>query len=398
MQDEVSTTIITVAYTPEEYEKIFAISEDRDQVNKNWEQWRQAANEKKAEASMQDAKYVEQHIDALGLVTYCLGKGIPINARARADYAHILYERQRRESIISSANSEEQEHPQTRTHTYTPPVDKLLTYTGILEEAPFPEISYAEKFGIGPEHIPELLRMVTDDYLASDDANEFEYTATLHAVRALAELHAQAAIEPLLTFYDKASEDDNDWMLETLIYFYTTIGPVALPLLEQFLADPLHDQSAQNYVTEIISKIAEKHPEARTECIAVATRRLADFEVNNPELNEALISALLRMKAVDAAPLIQAAYASGRVDDFWGGDWDEAQYELGLKERPPAQERSSLLSRPPTPARSTTSTPYTPVHKSTKKSSSSSVIIPMVLQILSFEINLDEKERKKRLR
>jgi hypothetical protein len=374
MQEKIPTTIITVAYTPEEYEKIFAISEDRDQVNKSWEQWRQAADEKKAEAAMQDAKYVEQHIDALGLVTYCLGKGIPINARARADYAHILYERQRREAIISSANSEEEEHPQTQTHPYTPPVDKLLTYTSIKGDDPLPEeISYVEQFGIGPEHIPELIRIATDEYLLSDDANDFEFAAPLHAVRAIAELHAEAAIEPLLATYDKAAQNENEWMLETLMDVYTTIGPAALPALEQFLADSSHHKNAQNYVTEIIGNMAKKYPETRIECIATTTRRLAEFATNDPELNGCLIAELLRMKAVEAAPLIQEALASDRVDEYWSGDWDEAQYKLGLKERPPAKERPSILSTPtpPTPARSTTTITDMPVHKSTKKSSSS---------------------------
>ena len=208
--------------------------------------------------------------------------------------------------------------------------------------------------------------MVTDDYLASDDANGFEATAPMHAISALAELHAEAAIEPLLSIFDPASQNDHEWILETLVDFYLTIGPVALPALEQFLVEPSHNDSAQNYVAEIIGKIPQKHPEARTECIAVATRRLADFEVNHPELNGSLVRALLRMKAVEAAPLIQEAYASERVDDFWGADWDEAQYELGLKERPPTQERFGLFSPPSTPTRSTTSIATTPTHKSTK--------------------------------
>ena len=77
------------------------------------------------------------------------------------------------------------------------------------------------------------------------------------------------------------------------------------------------------------------------------------------------------MKAVDTAPLIQAAYASGRVDDFWGRDWNEAQYELGLKERPATEERSSTPLITSTPARSMMSPTTTPVHKATKKSSAS---------------------------
>jgi hypothetical protein len=278
----------------------------------------------------------------------------------------------------------EEEHPTMPTHPYMPPLDKLLTYTNIKGDDPLPEISYVETFGIGKDDIPELIRMATDDYLNSEDANEFEFAAPLHAVRALAELHAEDAIEPLLTLYDKASQNDNEWMLETLVDVFTAIGPATLPSLEQFLADPLHDDSAKNYITEILEQIAEKYPETRTECIAIATRCLADFEVNDPGLNAFLIADLMSMKAVEAAPLIQEAFANDCVEEFWCGDWDEVQYELGLKERPPRKERSSIFptlptwtptlstSTPaqftPTPTPSMPSIPNTPVHKSTKKS------------------------------
>jgi hypothetical protein len=274
--------------------------------------------------------------------------------------------------------------PTTRTHSYTPPLDKLISYTNIKGDDPLPEISYVETFCIGKDDIPELIRMATDEYLNGDDSNEFEFAAPLHAVRALAELHAEDAIEPLLTLYDKASQNDNEWMLETLVDVFTTIGPATLPSLEQFLADPLHDDSAKNYVTEILEQIADKYPETRTECIAIATRRLADFEVNDPGLNAFLIADLTHMKAVEAAPLIQEAFANDCVEEFWCGDWDEVQYDLGMKERPPRNERRSIFptlstSTPtlstPTPARSTPtptpskpSIPHTPVPKSTKKS------------------------------
>ena len=370
MQNKLSP-IITAAYTPEEYDKILAISEDRDELAKDWAQWRQETNEKQSAAATQGVEYVEQYIDAEGLFKYCLGQGILANARARTGYANFLYEQHRRETTISSDNSEEEDQPKLSKQSYTPPADKLLTYTDIEEQDPFPEISYAETFGLAPEHIPELIRMATDDYLSSDDANEFESAAPLHAVKALIELRAASAIEPLITIFDKASRNDHDWMLETLVDFYTTIGRTALPALEQFLADPLHDESAQNYVAEIIGRMPAKHPEARTECIATTMRRLTDFEVNRPELNETLVRALLRMKAVEAAPLIQTAYASDRVDDFWGGDWDEAQYELGLKERPAPEERVSISPTPALPARSTISVPNRTDHKSTKRAPSS---------------------------
>jgi hypothetical protein len=186
----------------------------------------------------------------------------------------------------------------------------------------------------------------------------------------LTELHAETATEPFIAIFDKSSETDNEWMLETLVDFFASIGPATLPSLEQFLVDP-HDESAQNYVAEIIGKIAKKHPEARTECIAVVTRRLEEFEVNHPELNAVLIGDLLKMNVVEAAPLIERAYASGRVDEFFYGDWNEAQYELGLKERPPREEFFPILSAPSAPTRSTLGTTNVFPYNSSKKSPAS---------------------------
>jgi hypothetical protein len=252
-------------------------------------------------------------------------------------------------------------------HSYTPPLDKLLTYTDIEERNPFSKISYTETFGIGPEHIPELIRMATDDYLSSDDANYFEFAAPVHALNALEELHAEAAIEPLLVLYDKAAQKHNEWMLETLVDVYTTIGPVVLPSFEQFLADLSHEELARGYVAEIVSRISERYPETRTECIALISRRLENFAVNELDFNTSLISSLLGMQAVEAVPLMQEVYASGRVDESWCGTWDQVQYELGLKERPAKEERSSPFPITSIPTPSMPTITNTPVPKSTKK-------------------------------
>jgi len=356
--------VAMAAYTPEEYRKIQAISEDVDAMEPTWTEWRQTANQAKIQLAMKGKKSVEKLIDTEGLLKYCLENGIRVDHAARASYAQWLYEK-------DGAEIEEEEPLTTRIHSYTPPVDQLLTYTSIKDDNPLPEISYIEKFGLGPEHIPELIRMATDDYLGSEDTSNFEFAAPLHAVSVLAELHAESAIDPLLNLYDNASRNENEWMLETLIDVYTIIGPAALPSLEQFLADPSHEESAQNYVSDIIGRIANKYPEARTECIAIATRRLEEFEINDPDLNAGLISSLLTMKAVETAPLIQRALASNRVEEDICGDWDEVQYDLGLKERPARKARFNSLSAPVTPTRSRPDSPSVLTHKSTKKSSSS---------------------------
>jgi hypothetical protein len=371
MEDALKT-IILVSYTPNEYEKILAISEDRDEMDQDWVQCLLAGNRKKFEIIKQGFRPLEQLIDAEGLLKYCQAEGKPVNAQARADYANVLYEMEKKESITSSDKPEEEEAPKPSAQSYTSPVDKLLTYTDIEKPNPLPEISYAETFGIGPEHVPELIRMATDDYLASEAANNFEFTAPLHAVMALAELRAEEAIEPLLSIYDKTLKTDHEWMRETLVDVFTIFGAVALPALEQFLADASHEELSLNYVAEILGRIAQKHPDARAECIAVATRRLTDFQINNPELNAVLITELVHMKAVEAAPLIEEAYANDRVDESWFGDWNEVQYEFGLKERPPREERRDIfspLSMPTT--RPTTGMTPTVAHRSTGKAPAS---------------------------
>jgi hypothetical protein len=345
-------SIVIASYTPEEYKKIQDLSEDGNKMDPTWTEWRQTANQAKAQLAMKGTKCVEKHIDAEGLLKYCLENALRVDQEARSSYAQWLYMKERNEVLEAITEIKEEEGPQPQPSSYPPPLDKLLTTTDT-EASPHSDINYVEQFGLGPEHIPDLIRMATDDYLASDDATESEYYGTLHAVNALAKLHAEEAIDPLLAIYDKCSETDNEFMLETLLDFFATIGPAALPSLEQFLADPLHDESAQGYVAESIGRMAEKYPEARAECLAVVTRRLEDFEVNNPDLNASLISNLIHMKAVEAAPLIERAYASGRVDELFCGDWNEVQYELGLKERPPKKDNFRTLPSLLAPTRST---------------------------------------------
>ena len=51
---------------------------------------------------------------------------------------------------------------------------------------------------------------------------------------------------------------------------------------------------------------------------------------------------------MDAAPVIEKAFAAGRVDEMAIGDWEDAQIELGLKthrERPPKPNELTELGR-----------------------------------------------------
>src|SRR5579864_3478915 len=216
------------------------------------------------------------------------------------------------------------------TTTYTSPVDKLLT----LGEAEFvlPEKwpDYLEP-GLGPEHIPELIRMATDRELRNIEAEEDpEFWAPIHAIRALGQLHAEAAIEPLVNLL--AEMKDDEWVLEELPSVYGLIGPAAIPALAAYLSDSSHEMYSRSYASNGLVEIGEGHPESRPECIAAISKQLEAFEENDYELNAFLISDLSHLKAVETLPLIERAFAADRVDEFVI-NLDDVLVRFGLKER-----------------------------------------------------------------
>ncbi len=241
------------------------------------------------------------------------------------------------------------------TTTYTPPVDKLLT---LGEPEPFvPEKwpNYLE-LGLGPEQIPDLIRMATDHEIHSiepkeGEEEEPEFWAPIHAMRALGQLHAEAAIEPLIQLLTVQSGDE--WMQEELRYVFGLIGPAAIPALAAYLADTSHELYPRGYAAHGLEEIGNWHPESRSEVIAALSKQLESFEENDYELNGFLISGLSRLKAVEALPLIERAFAADRVDEFVS-NLDGVLVELGLKEREEIQIQdplAQLFERRGTPLR-----------------------------------------------
>lgn len=228
------------------------------------------------------------------------------------------------------------------TSSYKPPLDQLLSYSAVGPGEDFPELDYRQVFGIGPEHIPELIRMANDSQLTSEDANNFEFTATLHAVRALTQLRATEGIEGLLPLFEQGLAVGNEWMSETLPEFYVAIGQPALPALTRLLHDPAHSLYARSDAASAIASIVEEHPEMRAEGLAAITSVLEHPEQNEPDLNGFLIADLIKLKAVEAAPLIEKAFEAEEVDESIAGDWDEVKYQLGLGPRP---ERPVIITR-----------------------------------------------------
>jgi hypothetical protein len=177
--------------------------------------------------------------------------------------------------------------------------------------------------------------MATDHEIRSIEPKEGEeedpeFWGPIHAIRALGQLHSEAAIEPLVHLL--AELENDEWMREELPSVFGMIGPAAIPALTAYLADSSHEMYSRSYTANGLEEIGKRYPESRSEAIAALSKQLEAFEENDYELNAFLISNLSYLKAVEALPLIERAFAADRVDEFVI-NLDSVLVELGLKER-----------------------------------------------------------------
>ena len=219
---------------------------------------------------------------------------------------------------------------------YSDPVDKLLKLGEIDFFAKWR--NYAE-LGIGPEHIPELIRMATDADLNFFASTERGAWAPAHAWRALGQLRAEAASAPLVAMLAKLKEDD--WIWEELPDIMSMLGPAAIPHLAAFLTESTHDLKARIAAASSLRRIGNEYETSRAECVQALAAQLEKFGTTDPELNGFVVIALLDLSAVETASLIERAFAAGRVDEWIGGDWETVQMELGLQKAPRKSTQAS---------------------------------------------------------
>jgi hypothetical protein len=205
---------------------------------------------------------------------------------------------------------------------YQPPLDQLLT----LGEPRAPH-DY-RLLGIGPEQIPELIRMMTDAELNEAMCDTQEVWAPLHAWRALGQLQASEAVGPFLDLM--ARNQNDDWIREDCGNFVAAIGPPALPVLERFLTTKERPALARWCVAEAMANLALKFPDLRQQVVATLIKELEQAESNPAEVNAAIAYSLMQLGATEAEQAIRSAYALDRVDEFVVGRQEDFLYDMGL--------------------------------------------------------------------
>ena len=210
---------------------------------------------------------------------------------------------------------------------YLPPLDRLLALGE--ESARVREWPDYLAMGIGPEHVPDLLRIARSWLEDAEDPEAPEVYAPIHAWRALGQLRAEEAARPLVEMLLERDEYD-DWVYNELPAAIAMIGRSAVPVLETHVADIELDESTRIAMASALFEIAKADPEARGEVAPIFMRQLARPWRNEEGLNGFLVLYLVELRATEAVPLIERAFEADMVDTMVLGDWEDVQVELGL--------------------------------------------------------------------
>lgn len=222
---------------------------------------------------------------------------------------------------------------------YRPPVKQLLAIGSAESDDEWRD--YAQ-YGIGPEHVDELIRMATDLSLnrAPDDSREV--WAPLHAWRALGQLRAERAVRPLLRLVDEELKND-DWALEDFPKVFAMIGPAAIPALSACLSDESKDFAARSGASDSLEEIAKQSPESHDECVRLLSEQLEKHARNDPALNGFLIVSLVDLQAREHFELIKEALLAGHVEEALA-DLPWVEVKFGLREPEPRRPIADLLN------------------------------------------------------
>ncbi|HWE36994.1 MAG TPA: hypothetical protein VG406_10545 [Isosphaeraceae bacterium] len=215
---------------------------------------------------------------------------------------------------------------------YPPPLDALLEIGDVWRSEGHGPVDY-RALGVGREHVADLLRMTTDEDLATRDLRDGPAGwAPYHALHALGALRAEEAIGPLAGLFRRFEETDDDYGMEMLADVFGAIGPAALPALEALFDDATRREHsyALNVASEAIAAIGRGDPTARSEAVATLTRLLDAAERNDPTLNGFLVSALVDLDAAEAGPTLERAFDAGLVDETIAGDKAMILFDLDL--------------------------------------------------------------------
>ena len=188
---------------------------------------------------------------------------------------------------------------------------------------------YVTEFGLRQTHIPALVE-IARKWAENDELPEDEWSAPIHAWRALAQLRAVEVVEPLLAMQNQLDERGDEWYLEEFHDVFGVIGPPAIAALSAYLRDRSNTEFSRISTANGLCEVGKRHPDTRPQIVEVLASHLAAQEAAVYSLNGFLVGYLADLKAVESAEVIERAFAAGVVDETVCGDWSTIRGELGV--------------------------------------------------------------------
>ncbi|MEO1068182.1 MAG: hypothetical protein AAFW95_03560, partial [Cyanobacteria bacterium J06638_6] len=86
------------------------------------------------------------------------------------------------------------------------------------------------------------------------------------------------------------------------------IGAEAIDPLDELLSTDDIDYNSKITLSSGLTYIAQTFPDQRDRCVEVLTQQLSEYEHHHISVNGALVLALFKLKALESAPVMEAAY------------------------------------------------------------------------------------------
>jgi hypothetical protein len=187
---------------------------------------------------------------------------------------------------------------------------------------------YVTEYSLTQEHVPALIELATT-YSDADQDDAAVY-AQIHAWRALGQLGAVEAVQPLLDVQEELDDIDDDWYLEEFGLVFGLIGRQAIEPVAAYMRDTKRGLFPRQNAAGGLSAIATRFPESREQVVSILVEELSRHDQNQADLNGALVGDLLNLKATEAAEAIERAFEANVVDTTVAGDWGAVRQELGV--------------------------------------------------------------------
>jgi hypothetical protein len=228
---------------------------------------------------------------------------------------------------------------------YGPPLDQLFRIRPL--EFGNPEHLDYRALGIGGADVEGLIRMAADDRLHDAPPDSTYLWAPVHAWRALGQLGAAEAVEPLLELLDRL--EDDDWVGEELPAVFAAIGEPAVAPLRAYVADGSAYLWGRASAVSALQEIAARHAHLREGVVSGFAAHLRKAYRHDATLNGFVVAALVDLGAAEAAPEMEGAFHADLVDISIAGDWEEVQIGMGLLEERTTPAPRLYFDPPPPP-------------------------------------------------